>query len=205
VEIKISDFIKQWSLSEFKDVTSMPWIVTNNLEQLIKEKIKLLGNDYQKYDGKAIHKSSTIEQSAILKGPMIIKENVFVAANAYLRGGVYLDSNCIVGPCCELKTTMLFSGAKIAHLSFVGDSILGSHTNIEAGAMIANYRNEMTDKQIRFHYRESIIETGIDKFGALLGDNVRIGANAVIAPGVLLEPNQKLTRGGKIDLHPDAL
>ena len=123
----------------------------------------------------------------MLKGPIILGANAFVAANAYLRGGVFLDQGCIVGPNCELKTTFMFAGSKVAHLSFVGDSIVGAGVNIEAGAIVANYRNEFVDKLIFVVRQGSTIPTGVEKFGALIGDEVRIGANAVIAPGALLD------------------
>jgi bifunctional N-acetylglucosamine-1-phosphate-uridyltransferase/glucosamine-1-phosphate-acetyltransferase GlmU-like protein len=96
----------------------------------------------------------------------------------------------------------MFRASKIAHLSFVGDSIIGAGVNIEAGAIVANYRNEMDDKLIRIAWRGSIIDTGVEKFGALIGDDARIGANAVIAPGALIEPGFRLARLGKVDQHP---
>ena len=97
-----------------------------------------------------------------------------------------MEADDIIGPCCELKTVLMFSNSKAAHLNFVGDSVVGRDVNIEAGAMIANYRNEKADKVIRFHHQGKLVETGVEKFGAMIGDHVRIGANAVIAPGAVL-------------------
>jgi bifunctional N-acetylglucosamine-1-phosphate-uridyltransferase/glucosamine-1-phosphate-acetyltransferase GlmU-like protein len=77
----------------------------------------------------------------------------------------------------------MFAGSKLAHMNFVGDSIIGADVNIEAGVIIANYRNELESRNIRIGYREQVINTGVGKFGALVGDGSRIGANAVIAPG----------------------
>ncbi len=88
----------------------------------------------------------------------------------------------------------MFSGSKLAHLNFVGDSIIGPGVNIEAGAIIANYRNELADKTIRIVYEGKIIDTGVTKFGSLIGDNSRIGANAVIAPGALITPGSMVGR-----------
>ncbi len=88
----------------------------------------------------------------------------------------------------------MFAGSKIAHLNFVGDSIIGSDVNIEAGAVIANYRNELDDKTIRIAFEGDVIDTGVTKFGALIGDGARIGANAVVAPGALLKPGRKVGR-----------
>jgi len=158
-----------------------------------------LGNHYQTKSQIAVHRTATVEPGAIIKGPAIIGPDCFVAATAYLRGGVFLDQRCIVGPGCELKTTFMFRGSKIAHLSFVGDSILGADVNIEAGAMIANYRNECVDKLIRISTKAGIIDTGVDKFGTLIGDDTRIGANAVVAPGAIIAPGFRLARLGLID------
>lgn len=98
----------------------------------------------------------------------------------------------------------MFHGSKIAHLSFVGDSLLGQNVNVEAGAVIANYRNEMDEKTIKLVVEGKVINTGVEKFGAVIGDNARIGANAVIAPGAIVQRNYCLSRLGKIDQHPDA-
>jgi bifunctional N-acetylglucosamine-1-phosphate-uridyltransferase/glucosamine-1-phosphate-acetyltransferase GlmU-like protein len=104
----------------------------------------------------------------------------------------------------ELKSTFMFRGSKVAHLNFVGDSIVGSDVNIEAGAIVANYRNEMDNKRILILWKGTIIDTGVEKFGALIGDNARIGANAVVAPGALIEAGTRLTRLGKVDQYPHA-
>ena len=146
-----------------------------------------------------MHCSATVEPGAIVKRPAIIGARCFVAATSYLRGGVFLDEDCIIGPGAELKSSFMFKGSKLAHLNFVGDSILGSDVNIEAGAIIANFRNELDEKSIRITYKGAVIDTGVDKFGALLGDHSRIGANAVIAPGAILMPGTRIPRLSLID------
>lgn len=119
-----------------------------------------------------------------------------------MRGGTYLAGECTIGPGSELKTSFMFPGSKIAHLNFIGDSILGSNVNIEAGAIVANYRNELDDKTIRILLDGKMIDTGVDKFGALIGDRSRVGANAVIAPGALLRPETKIGRLQLVDQYP---
>lgn len=114
----------------------------------------------------------------------------------------YLGEDCIVGPGSELKTSFMFPRSKIAHLNFVGDSLIGSGVNIEAGAIIANYRNEFADKTIRILHQGEAIDTGVAKFGSLIGDNARIGANAVVAPGALIAPGSKVGRLQLVDQHP---
>jgi UDP-N-acetylglucosamine diphosphorylase / glucose-1-phosphate thymidylyltransferase / UDP-N-acetylgalactosamine diphosphorylase / glucosamine-1-phosphate N-acetyltransferase / galactosamine-1-phosphate N-acetyltransferase len=194
--MRIADFVSTppaaWANLE-------PWAATTNAPALIEALITALPVKNASEAGIAIHHSAHIEQGAILKPPVFIGANCYVAAGAYLRGGVWLDESVIIGPHCEVKTTFMFSGSKIAHLSFVGDSVIGRNVNIEAGAMLANYRNEKTDKRIRFHWLGTLIDTGVDKFGAILGDNVKIGANAVIAPGAALAPNAIVKRLQLID------
>ncbi len=189
----------------FGSFSGPPWLATINAPKLLTDVISQLPSTYKIQEDIAVHETSHIEDGAIVKGPTLLGPNSFVAAGAYLRGGVFLDDDCIVGPGCEVKTTFMFKGSKIAHLSFVGDSILGSDVNIEGGAMVANYRNEMDDKEIRFVYDHRTISTQIDKFGALIGDGSKIGANSVIAPGALVSKNFKLPRLGKIDQHPAPL
>lgn len=186
------------------DQQSMPaWIITTHAETIIKQMMTGLDKNYEVNNGWAIHKTATIEDGATIKPPVIIGPRAFIASNAYLRGGVFLDEGSIVGPSCELKTTFMFRNSIIAHLSFVGDSIIGENVNIEAGAIIANYRNELKRKRLQILYEGNMIDTGVDKFGALVADGVRIGANAVIAPGALLEPGTTIGRLSLIDQYKD--
>ena len=205
MNISISDYISTWPNFKLAQPGTPPWHVTEQAPDLVRAAIARLSSDYTISGDIAIHNTAQVEQGAVLKGPIILGPNTFVAANAYLRGGVFLDEDCIIGPSCEIKTTFMFKGSKVAHLSFVGDSLLGNRVNVEAGAIIANYRNEMDDKQIKIIKDGAVINTGVIKFGGLLGDDVKIGANSVIAPGALLEPNFRLTRLGKVDQHPKPL
>ena len=201
--IQISDFVAGWCSSLFSHVDEPPWRVTSAAENLIKDAVRELNSEFEINGDIAIHPSATIEPGAVVKGPAILSPNSFVAAGAYLRGGVFVDRGCIVGPACELKTTFMFRESKIAHLGFVGDSIVGAGANIEAGAIVANYRNELDDKRIKFVWKGRTIDTGVEKFGALIGDHSRIGANAILAPGAVLEPGTIVPRLGSVDQHPN--
>lgn len=178
-----------------------PWDITLRAGAIVTRAISGLSG-YEIADGVAIHRKATVEKGAVIKGPAIIGPGCLVAATAYLRGGVFLDENCIVGPACELKSVFMLRGSKLAHLSFAGDSIIGAGANIEAGAMIANYRNERADKRIRIVIGGTVIDTGVEKFGALIGDDARIGANAVIAPGALIAMGIVVPRLALIDQAP---
>ena len=198
----ISEYVAAWATSPFANNDLPPWLVVQKAELLVRDVLKTVGQGYRVEGEFAIHQSSTVEAGALLKGPGIIGPRCLVAAGSYLRGGIYLAENCIIGPSSEVKTSFMFSGSKIAHLNFVGDSIIGSGVNIEAGAIIANYRNELADKTIRIMFNDEIIDTGVTKFGALIGDDVRIGANAVVAPGALIPPRGQVARLQLLDQYP---
>lgn len=204
LEIRIEEFVSGWKTSPFSDLSKAPWEITSHAVELIANEIQKLSAEYVVGNGIAVHRTAKIESNVTLKGPLIIGENCFIGNGSYLRGGVFLAKNCIIGPSCEAKTLFMFEDSKIAHLSFVGDSIIGCRVNIEAGAIVANYRNEMISKRIEFMWRGDTVDTGQDKFGALIADDVRLGANSVVAPGAILESGFKLNRLGLIDLHPNA-
>ena len=194
---KIDDYIASWPLLGVG--STAPWAVTQDCESRILALLETLGAGYRRQGNCAVHETAIVEQGAVLKGAIIIGEGCFVAAGAYLRGGVYLGKNCIVGPSCELKSTFMLDGSKLAHFNFVGDSVIGEAVNIEAGAIIANYRNELDGADIKIRHEDQVIETGVSKFGALVGDGCKVGANAVIAPGALLRPHTRVPRLGLID------
>ena len=175
------------------------WLITQDCESHIFALLSRLGPGYRRDGDQAVHETAIVEQGAVLKGAIIIGPNCFVAAGAYLRGGVYLGSDCIVGPSCELKSSFMLAGSKLAHFNFVGDSVIGERVNIEAGAIIANYRNELDGAPIRIRSEGAVIELGVRKFGALVGDDCKIGANAVVAPGALLRPGTRISRLGLVD------
>jgi NDP-sugar pyrophosphorylase family protein len=176
-----------------------PWEMTSSSAAIVERLLVDLGTDYTLSGNVAWHLTSTIEVGAILKGPAIIGPKCFIGAGTLVRGGCWLEGNCILGPGAELKSSFVFGGSKLAHFNFVGDSILGSGVNLEAGSIIANYRNEWTDPTISFVHRGNRISTGAEKFGALVGDRTRIGANAVIAPGAILAPDTIVKRLSLVD------
>lgn len=174
-----------------------PWDLVKQLPDLLRSLIGSLPSEYVIKEGVAIHASAKIEEHVILKAPVIIGPHFFVASHAYLRGGVYLIGNNSIGPGCEIKSSVLFPFTNLAHFNFVGDSILGSRVNMEAGAIIANHFNERSNKMITVKIDHREIETGSEKFGALVGDGCKIGANAVLSPGTILK---KSTIVGRLQL-----
>ena len=149
----------------------------------------LPSGEYRVNSGIAVHVSATVEQGAMLKPPLVLSRGVFVAAGAYLRGGCWLGEGCCVGPSAELKSSFVFAGSALAHLNFIGDSIIGSQVNFEAGSVVCNLRNEHRARG----------SPAAAKFGALVGDSSCIGANAVLAPGTVLMPNSVVQRLALVD------
>jgi NDP-sugar pyrophosphorylase family protein len=177
----IDGFSKRFGIQEYQ-----PWEFVQNIAAIITRKISSLDSGYYIDDGIAIHHTAVIERNVILKSPVIIGPNCFVGANAYLRGGVWLMDGVRIGAGCEIKSSVIFNNSAIAHFNFVGDSIIGNDVNFEAGSVTANHYNERNDKRISVKYNEEIIETNAEKFGALVGDQSTIGANAVLSPGTIL-------------------
>ncbi|WGU40969.1 hypothetical protein [Phenylobacterium sp. NIBR 498073] len=200
--IVVAEYVARWSSSLFADVAEPPWRVIQHAETHLLEAIGKLPAGCEIANDVAIHATASVEPGAVVKGPAIIGPRCFVAASAYLRGGVFMDDDCIIGPAAELKTTFMFKGSKLAHLNFVGDSILGAAVNLEAGSILANYRNELEDKRIRIRFGQDVIDTQVEKFGALAGDGTRIGANAVVAPGAIFAKDTRVGRLTLVDQHP---
>lgn len=192
--IAIDHFIADFSLS-FKGLADQqPWTITDNLKQTLETMIAGLGEEYTITDTIAIHRSAVIEPGVQIKAPAIIGEHCFVGAHAYFREGVYLDKSVRIGPGCEIKSSMICSHTAIAHFNYIGNSIIGRHVNFEAGSIAANHYNERVLKQISVLHEEEIIKTGSEKFGALVGDHSKIGANAVLSPGTLLSKHSVVRR-----------
>ncbi|WP_447635388.1 DapH/DapD/GlmU-related protein [Flavobacterium microcysteis] len=192
--ISLHDFITDFNLDFPSQANLLPWEITNNLKEILYGIISGLGDEYKIQDGIAIHKTATIENGVVLKQPAIIGEDCFVGANAYFREGIFLGKSVKIGPGCEIKNSIISSGTAIAHFNYVGNSIVGKNVNFEAGSIAANHYNERAVKNISVLYRGQIIDTKSDKFGSLIGDDSRIGANAVLSPGTILEKNSVVKR-----------
>lgn len=184
--IAINEFIPGFYTDFPLDPALEPWMVTQDIIQLIQTIFPSKAVEYEIDDQIAIHRTAVIETGAVVKGPAIIGPGCFIAAHAYLRGGVVLGKSVKIGTGCEIKGSFICSRSAIAHFNFIGDSIVGNDVNFEAGAITANHYNERTNKRILVAYRGQLVDTGVEKFGALIGDGSRVGANAVLSPGTLL-------------------
>lgn len=199
--IRLADYIAGFDTSPLAPWGRLaPWALVARASEVVAELLQALpAEDYEIRGDVAVHKTTVVEAGAVLKGPLILGPRCFVAAGAYLRGGCWVDAGCTFGPGAELKTSFVFGGSKLAHFNFVGDSVLGAGVNLEAGSIVCNYRNERDDKQVQVRIDGELAATGCVKFGALIGDQSRIGANAVLAPGAILQPKSIVRRGSVFD------
>jgi len=127
---------------------------------------------------------SVVEPGALIQGPTIIGSHTEVRQGAYVRGNCIIGDRCVVGHTTEIKTSVMLNDAKAGHFAYIGDSILGNATNLGAGTKLANLK--IGEGRVRVRFGEESIDTGLRKFGAVLGDHVEIGCNAVTNPGAVL-------------------
>jgi NDP-sugar pyrophosphorylase family protein len=147
---------------------------------------KSLGESYIG-DAVFIGEGTVVEYGAMIKGPAIIGKNCQIRHNAYIREDVIVGDNCVVGNSCEFKNSLLFNGCQVPHFSYVGDSIFGHKAHLGAGVKISNIK--LVPGHVQFDYEGQHYDTGLRKFGALLGDKTDIGCNAVLNPGSIIGRN----------------
>jgi UDP-N-acetylglucosamine diphosphorylase / glucose-1-phosphate thymidylyltransferase / UDP-N-acetylgalactosamine diphosphorylase / glucosamine-1-phosphate N-acetyltransferase / galactosamine-1-phosphate N-acetyltransferase len=131
-----------------------------------------------------IGEGTVVEDGVMIKGPAIIGKNCQLRHNAYLREDVIIGDGCVVGNSCEFKNALLFNNAQVPHFSYVGDSILGYKTHLGAGVKISNLK--LTPGNISVEWGKKVIDTGLRKFGAMIGDHSEVGCNAVLNPGSVI-------------------
>ena len=131
-----------------------------------------------------IGEGTLVEDGVMIKGPAIIGRNCEIRHNAYIRHQVIIGDNCVVGNSCEVKNSILLNHAVAAHFNYIGDSILGYKAHLGAGVKISNFK--LVPGNITVEIDGKPFDTGLRKFGALLGDNTDIGCNAVLNPGSIV-------------------
>ena len=133
-----------------------------------------------------IHKTARVMTSAFIGGPVIIGADTEVRHSAFIRGNALIGKNVVVGNSTELKNVILFDGVQVPHYNYVGDSILGYKSHMGAGSITSNVKSDHS--LVSVVSGEIRIETGLKKFGAILGDFVEIGCNSVLNPGCIIGP-----------------
>ncbi len=166
-----------------------PWEALSEIGSFILQIGATLSSDnYEKRgDNIWIAKSAKVASSASITGPCIIGENTEVRHCAFIRGNALVGDGCVVGNSTELKNVILFDSVQVPHYNYVGDSILGYKSHTGAGAITSNVKSDKTLVTVKCG--EGKIETGLKKFGAMLGDHVEVGCGSVLNPGTVIGKN----------------
>jgi len=158
--------------------------------------------------GIRIGRGTVLEPTAIIKSPAVIGENCEVRQGAYFRGNVLVGDRCVIGHATEIKNSIVMDHSEAGHFNYIGDSILGSHVNLGAGSRLANLQFRTPGEMLSGNLLPVVMDlggervnTGLAKFGAVVGDFVEIGCNSVLCPGALvgreswIYPNQTVAKG----------
>lgn len=169
-----------------------PWEALPKIKDFVMELIRSLPEDeyYAPSEDVRIAKSATVAQNATICGPAVIGAGTEVRPGAYIRGSVIVGRDCVVGNSCELKNAILFDEVQVPHFNYIGDSILGYRSHTGAGAITSNVKSDKT--LVTVNNGGERIETGLKKFGAMIGDNVEVGCNSVLNPGTVICPNSNI-------------
>ena len=137
-----------------------------------------------------IANSATVAPSAFINGPAIIDEEAEIRRCAFIRGNAIVGAGAVVGNSTELKNVILFNKVQVPHYNYVGDSILGFKAHMGAGSITSNVKSDKTLVVVKNGQEK--IETGLKKFGAMLGDHVEVGCNSVLNPGTVIGRNSNV-------------
>lgn len=164
---------------------TFPWQALKGIKDLILNLGPTLGEAYTEVAPAVwVHNTAVVAPTAYLGAPCIIGAGTEVRHCAYIRGSALVGENCVVGNSVELKNVILFDNVQVPHYNYVGDSILGYKSHMGAGAVTSNVKSDKTLVTVRSG--DERIETGLKKFGAMLGDHVEVGCNSVLNPGTVI-------------------
>ncbi|MBO7676676.1 MAG: UDP-N-acetylglucosamine pyrophosphorylase [Erysipelotrichaceae bacterium] len=169
-----------------------PWEALPQIKVFILELIEELDKDEftEIKENVWVHKSVSIAPSAFIEGPAIICKDCEIRHCAYIRGNAIIGEGCVIGNSCEVKNAIIFNKSQVPHFNYVGDSILGYHAHMGAGSIVSNLKSD--GKNITVKDGDEKMETGLRKFGAIVGDNVEIGCNSVLNPGTVIGKNSNV-------------
>ncbi|EDY80875.1 Bacterial transferase hexapeptide repeat protein [Verrucomicrobiia bacterium DG1235] len=131
-----------------------------------------------------IHESVELPAFCSIEGPAWIGEGAQIRPGAYIRGNVIVGAGSVVGNSCEYKNCLLLEGVQTPHFSYIGDSVLGNRSHLGAGVILSNLR--LDQKPVKAETPEGLVDTGMRKFGALVGDEAEVGCNSVLNPGSII-------------------
>lgn len=184
--------LKETMAAELFEGKTYPWEVLPEIKAFILKLGKTLDSDEYEYrEGDIwIAKSAKIAPTACINGPAIIGKDTEVRHCAFIRGNAIVGEDCVVGNSTELKNVVLFNCVQVPHYNYVGDAVLGYKSHMGAGSICSNVKS---DKQlVVVKDGEEKIETGLKKFGAMLGDHVEVGCGSVLNPGTVIGRNSNI-------------
>ena len=169
-----------------------PWEALPKISEYIIELGNKLDTEIYEIRGENIWiaKSANIYPTAYIKGPAIIGENAEIRHCAFIRGNAIVGNNAVVGNSTELKNVILFNNVQVPHYNDVGDSIVGYKSHMGAGSITSNVKSDK--KLVIVKNEKEKIETGLKKFGAMIGDNVEVGCGSVLNPGSVIGRNTNI-------------
>ena len=187
-EMKIRDLysLENTMAKELLEQFTYPWEVLAHIGDFVERLGETLPKDEyaNPAEGIWIHKSAHIAPTAGIIAPVIIGPEAEVRHCAFIRGNAIVGEGAVVGNSTELKNVVLFNKVQVPHYNYVGDSILGYKAHMGAGSITSNVKSDK--KLVKVHTPEGDIETGIKKFGAMIGDNVEVGCGSVLNPGTVI-------------------
>ena len=178
--------LEQTIAKEYLEQFTYPWEALKGISDYIKtlgptldpEKFEQRGEDIW------VAKNAKVAPTACLNGPLIIDEEAEIRHCAFVRGSAIVGKGSVVGNSTELKNVIIFNSVQVPHYNYVGDSVLGYKSHMGAGSITSNVKSDKTLVVVKD--KDEQIETGLKKFGAMLGDYVEVGCNSVLNPGTVI-------------------
>ena len=169
-----------------------PWEVLPKIKEFIIELGNQLNKDEYEQKGENIWiaKTAKVAPTAYINGPAIIGKNAEIRHCAFIRGNAIIGEGAVVGNSTELKNVILFNKVQVPHYNYVGDSILGYKSHMGAGSITSNVKSDK--KLVVVKNEDAKIETGLKKFGAMIGDNVEVGCGSILNPGSVIGKNTNI-------------
>ena len=190
-QCKISNLydLNETIAADYLRTAEYPWELLDGLSDYVKRLGAAL--DPEKYEQRGeyvwVAKSASVAPTAHLGSPLIVDEGAEIRHCAFIRGSAIVGKGAVVGNSTELKNVILFNQVQVPHYNYVGDSILGYKAHMGAGSITSNVKSDKL--LVKVHTPEGDIETGIKKFGAMIGDEVEIGCGSVLNPGTVIGKN----------------
>jgi len=190
--VKIKDLydLSHTLAAEYLGGFAYPWEALKGIKQFILDLGKTLeesGEYYCPSENVWVHKTAVVAPTAYIGAPAIIGANTEVRHCSFIRANALVGENCVVGNSVELKNVILFDNVQVPHFNYVGDSILGFKSHMGAGSVTSNVKSDKTLVVVKSDGEN--FETGLKKFGAMLGDFVEVGCNSVLNPGTVIGRN----------------